>query len=81
MATPATNGELRERLWWLGDLLEVVGERMGLWVTGIGAEQRRRQWWRWRGTRAPRACLGGRGGLEGRGEEASAVEGARGGLI
>ena len=36
MATPATNGESRERLWWLGDLLEVVEERTGLGVTEIG---------------------------------------------
>ena len=30
-----TNGESRERLWWLGDLLEVVEERAGFGVAGI----------------------------------------------
>ena len=39
MVTPATNGESRERLWWLGDLLEAVEERTGLGVTGIGVSR------------------------------------------
>ena len=39
MATPATNGEPRERLWWLGDLLEVVEERTGLGIAVIGVSR------------------------------------------
>ena len=39
MATPTMNGESRERLWWLGYLLEVGEERMGLGVAGIGVSR------------------------------------------
>ena len=36
MAIPATNGGLRERLWVLGDLLEVEDGGEGLRFAGIG---------------------------------------------
>ena len=39
MAIPATNGGLRERLWWLGDLLEVEDGGEGLRFAGIGVDR------------------------------------------
>ena len=39
MAIPATNGGLRERLWWLGDLLEVEDRGEGLRFTGIRVDR------------------------------------------
>ena len=39
MAIPATIGGPRERLWWLGDLLEVEDGGEGLRFTGIGVDR------------------------------------------
>ena len=39
MAIPTTNGGLRERLWWLGDILEVEDRGEGLRFAGIGVDR------------------------------------------